>query len=103
MPIRPFLAGRAFNDAQHWRDRATEMRALADTTKDVDAAARMLRLADDYESSPIEPTFATTVACRQAEYKSPDHWRPGRSHHFGKNTHSSRFPGLESKRLNPLQ
>ena len=37
------------NDAQHWRDRATEMRALAATNSDVEAARIMYRLADDYD------------------------------------------------------
>jgi hypothetical protein len=31
------------NDSRHWRDRAAEMRALADWMKDVDATAMMLR------------------------------------------------------------
>jgi len=37
------------NDSRHWRNRAAKMRALADWTNDVDAAAMMLRLADDYD------------------------------------------------------
>jgi hypothetical protein len=37
------------NDTQHWRDRATEMRALAATHSDVEAARIMCRLADDYD------------------------------------------------------
>jgi hypothetical protein len=37
------------NDVQHWRDRAAEMRALSDTMHDVETAAIMLRLADDYD------------------------------------------------------
>lgn len=47
------MAGRlkpaSYNDAKHWRDRAAEMRALAGTIKDMDTAAIMLRLADDYD------------------------------------------------------
>ena len=33
------------NDVNHWRDRAAEMRALATTTKDIEAHAVMIRLA----------------------------------------------------------
>jgi len=37
------------NDPKHWRDRAAEMRALADTMKDAETLAIMRRLADDYD------------------------------------------------------
>jgi len=37
------------NDVNHWRDRAAEMRALATTTKDIEAQAVMVRLADVYD------------------------------------------------------
>jgi hypothetical protein len=39
----------SYNDSKHWRDRAAEMRALADTMKSPDTAAIMLRLASDYD------------------------------------------------------
>ena len=39
----------SYNDSKHWRDRAAEMRALADTMKNADTAAIMLRLATDYD------------------------------------------------------
>jgi hypothetical protein len=37
------------NDPGHWRDRATEMRALAETMQEAETRAIMQRLADDYE------------------------------------------------------
>jgi hypothetical protein len=37
------------NDPKHWRDRAAEMRAIADWMKDVETQASMCRLADDYD------------------------------------------------------
>jgi hypothetical protein len=37
------------NDPKHWRDRAAEMRALAEAMKDTDTIAIMHRLADDYD------------------------------------------------------
>jgi hypothetical protein len=37
------------NDPKHWRDRATEMRASAEETKDADTQKIMLRLASDYD------------------------------------------------------
>jgi hypothetical protein len=38
------------NDAKHWRDRAQEMRTLADQVKDADSRSIMLRLAADYDA-----------------------------------------------------
>jgi hypothetical protein len=40
---------RTLNDAEHWRDRAAEMRTLADEYADQEAARMMRRLADDYD------------------------------------------------------
>jgi hypothetical protein len=37
------------NDPGHWRDRAEEMRALAQDVKDEAARQTMLRLAQDYD------------------------------------------------------
>jgi len=36
-------------DAAHWRDRAREMRALAEKASDDESRRRMLRIAADYE------------------------------------------------------
>jgi hypothetical protein len=43
------MALHPINDPKHWRDRAGEMRALADTMKDAETIAIMNRLADDYD------------------------------------------------------
>jgi hypothetical protein len=44
------MGSNATNDAKHWRERAAQMRALADTTKDdPETVAKVLRLAADYE------------------------------------------------------
>jgi hypothetical protein len=37
------------NDSKHWRDRAAEMRVLADEMKDIAGKTMMLKLADDYD------------------------------------------------------
>jgi hypothetical protein len=38
------------NNSKHWRDRAAQMRALSDMMKDIERAAAMQRLADDYDN-----------------------------------------------------
>jgi hypothetical protein len=37
------------NDPKHWRDRATGMRALAESMRNPETIAIMNRLADDYD------------------------------------------------------
>lgn len=41
------------NDPDHWRERATEMRALAAQAKDAETQAIMMRLATDYDKLAI--------------------------------------------------
>lgn len=43
------MTQRGMNDSKHWRDRAAEMRILAEGHSDREAAAIMTRLANDYE------------------------------------------------------
>jgi predicted dienelactone hydrolase len=38
------------DDPKHWRNRATDMRALLDAITDLDTKSKVLRLADDYET-----------------------------------------------------
>jgi hypothetical protein len=57
----PFVTKKPINDPEHWRDRATAMRALAITMKDAETAAIMNRLADDYDK------LAERAAQRQAK------------------------------------
>jgi len=37
------------DDAEHWRERAAQMRVLATTMKQIEAQAIMARLAEDYD------------------------------------------------------
>ena len=37
------------NDPQHWRDRAAEMRALAESMSKPETTAIMVKLAEDYD------------------------------------------------------
>jgi hypothetical protein len=41
--------GSAVRDPKHWRRRAAETRALAESIEDPNAREKMLRLAEDYE------------------------------------------------------
>jgi hypothetical protein len=41
------------NDPEHWRDRAEEMRRLAEDTKDAATKEMMLRNARDYENLAV--------------------------------------------------
>ena len=59
MTKRP-ITKKPINDPKHWRDRAAEMRVLADTMKDPETMAIMLRLANDYNK------LADRAAQRQA-------------------------------------
>lgn len=55
------------NNPKHWSDRAAEMRAVADTMKESETRATILRLAGDYDK----------LAARAAERANGQ--RPGRS------------------------
>ena len=37
------------HDPEHWRQRAEELRVIAEATKDADARATLLRIVADYE------------------------------------------------------
>jgi hypothetical protein len=46
---RDSRSGAFINDPVHWRNRAEEMRTLAEDMKDEYSKATMLRIAEDYE------------------------------------------------------
>jgi hypothetical protein len=55
MPDQSFI-----NDPEHWRERAKDMRALADQVSDLQTKSVMMRIADDYDR------LATRAAARAA-------------------------------------
>jgi hypothetical protein len=52
------MADHGINDANHWRDRATEMRVLSSRIEDLDAQRMMLKLANDYDKLADAPKVA---------------------------------------------
>jgi hypothetical protein len=47
------MAPHFVSDPKHWRERATEMRALAGQANDAETQAIMLRLAKDYDNLAV--------------------------------------------------
>jgi hypothetical protein len=62
---------KAYNHSKHWRDRAAEMRALADCMEHGETIATMHRLADDYDK------LADRAERRNAEPPNPQEKLPG--------------------------
>jgi hypothetical protein len=58
------------NIPKHWRDRAAEMHALAETMKDAETISVMRRLADDYEKLAHRAEARRNEGVPQAEEHS---------------------------------
>jgi hypothetical protein len=43
------MSVRLLHDPEHWRQRAAELRLIAESTRDADARATLLRIVADYE------------------------------------------------------
>jgi hypothetical protein len=56
----------ASTDPKHWRERAEEMRAMAEEMTEVETRAIMLRLADVTTSSPTERKTALAASNRKS-------------------------------------
>jgi hypothetical protein len=50
VPAHLEVPANAVSDPKHWRDCAEQMRVMSDWTKDAEAKATMLKLADDYDA-----------------------------------------------------
>jgi len=60
-----------FDDAQHWRERAVAMRAIADGYSDNDLARLMRRLADDYDKLAARAEARTESGLRRLPSAMP--------------------------------
>jgi len=59
------------NDPDHWRQRAAEMRALANDMKESSARETMLRIAADYDKL-VARAMLRTDGGKKADAKRPD-------------------------------
>jgi hypothetical protein len=58
------------NDPQHWRDRAAEMRILAQSVKDEASKQTMLRIARDYDQLALRAEYRA-AGISDAKSKAP--------------------------------